>query len=108
MAAHKLAALFPHLVHIEQKSFNFPSWLTPEELYQTNYDLSRNYALHLFFKDLYYIPDNFDDLDGYNCTVGSALRLVLYGSEALKRTNNITEGFRIKGKEYVRIRLSPS
>ena len=103
--AHSLSKTFPHLVHIEETSFNHPTWQHLDDLYRNNYNFSDNYSLHLYFKKVYYIPDNTEDLDGYNCTVGSAMRMVLYDNPSLRRETNITVGNKLKDKQWVQENL---
>ena len=104
--ANKLAELFPHLVHIEEKAFTYPSYVKIADLFWNNYNLSANYCLHIFQKEVFYIPDNIEDLDGYNCTLGVAMRIVLYDSGQLRRKDNITVGYRLKGKNQIREKFS--
>jgi len=54
---------------------------------------------------VYYIPEGIKDLDGYNCTVGSAMRMVLYDSPNLRRTYNIFQGYHLKGGVWFPDRL---
>ena len=56
-------------------------------------------------KTVYYIPEGIKDLDGYNCTVGSAMRMVLYDSPNLRRTYNIFQGYHLKGGVWFPDRL---
>ena len=85
--AHTLTSIVPHLIHIEKKSLVHPTWQNIEYLYKKNYNLSENYSIHLFLMSLYFIPDNMQELDGFNCTVVSAMRMILYGSPKLRRTS---------------------
>ena len=106
--AHRLSQIYPHLIHIEESSFVHPTWQHVADLYNNNYNLSDNYSIHLYLKKLYYIPDIVEDLDGYNCTVGAAMRMVLYGSPKLRRNYNITVGYHLQGKTYIQEKLEPS
>ena len=103
--AHRLEQIFPHLVHVEPTSFNHPTWKNFHELYRGNYDLSNNYAIHLYFKLMHYIPESLEELDGYNCTVGAAMRGVLYGTERLRTDINIKVGRMLKGAKWVQEKL---
>ena len=103
--AHRLAQIFPHLVHVEKTSFNHPTFQRIGELYLKNYNISANFAIHLYFKLMHYIPESLQELDGYNCTVGLAMRRVLYGTEHLRTQNNITVGKRLNGKAWVQEKL---
>ena len=93
--AHTLSVIFPHLVHIEKKTLNYPNSINIDDLFSNNYNLTNNYSLHIFYRELYYIPDTLEDLDGYNCTLGVAMRMVLYDSGKL-RSDKITVGYRLK------------
>ena len=103
--AHRLEQIFPHLVHVEATSFVHPTWENIGDLYWKNYNLSANYAIHLYFKKLHYIPNSLKQLDGYNCTVGTAMRRVLYGAEKLRTNVNVTVGYQLQGKTYVQDKL---
>ena len=95
MMAAKLAELFAHLVHIEPTSFNHPTWEHVDDLYKNNYDISENYSLHLYMWKLYYLPETEAELDSYDCTVGGAMRKVLYDSTKLRSMKNIQHGYQI-------------
>ena len=106
--AHKLAALFPHLLHIQPSLFPKPSWSRISDLYLKNEKLSASYAVHLYIRELHYIPDSMQALDGYDCTVGAAMRRVLYDTENL-RTNDVKSiavGRRLPGAVHVRDRFN--
>ena len=103
--AHRLAEIFRHRIHVETTSFNHPTWEHVDDLYLRNYNLSANHAIHLYYKLLYYMPDSLEELDAYNCTVGSAMRRVLYGTEHLRTATNITAGYRFQGKLWVHEKL---
>lgn len=92
--AHKLCELFPHLVHIEKESLNHPTFLQLDDLYQRHYNITQNYCLHIYGKTSHYVPGNPNDLDGYDCTVGDALRLVLYDKYDI-RSNVTSNGHKI-------------
>ena len=95
--ANQLSLTFPHLVHIEATSFNHPTYEQLEELYIKNtYNISDNYSLHLYHKREYFIPDNFEQLDAYNCTLGRAMRIVMYESPELRSENNLTNGYKLE------------
>ena len=103
--AHKLSQIFPHLIHVEPTSFNHPTFQNLGDLYRRNYDLSNNYAIHLYFKLKHYIPESMEELDRYNCTVGAAMRGVLYGTERLRTDTNVTVGRMLKGTKWVQEKL---
>ena len=84
LTAHNLAAWHKDLVHIEQDSFNHPTWQHEPLLYYHHYNYTNNYSIHLYFKSLHYIPGNESELAGYDCTVGNAMREVLYDSPKLR------------------------
>jgi len=91
-AAHKLWQLFPHLVHIELESLNHPTWQHLDDLYRNHYNLTQNYCLHIYTRNRKHKPGNLQELDGYNCTLGDALRLVLYGKADL-RSSKTSNGY---------------
>ena len=91
LMANKLSEIFPHLIHIEETSFNHPIWSHPRQLYIFHYNYTNNYSVHMFYKDKHYIPRNVDELAGYNCTLGDIMREVLYGNPKL-RSNATTNG----------------
>ena len=103
--AHRLGQIFPHLIHVEPTSFNHPTWKMYGDLYRRNYNLSNNYAIHLYFKQMHYIPESMGELDGYNCTVGAAMRRVLYSTGRLRTDINVTVGRMLKGAKWVREKL---
>lgn len=45
--AHNLSQLFPHLVHVEERSLAQPNYLNVEAFYRDPYDWSDNYAIHV-------------------------------------------------------------
>ena len=74
----------PGLAHVETRSLQRPSWRETELIYglRRNTDLSRNYALHLWYRwhDADYSPHSIRVLDS---PLGRVFRRVYYGSEAL-------------------------
>ena len=104
--AYHISERCPHLVHIEERSFHPPSGIDFYNLYYTNYNLSSFFTVHLYFKKVYYIPENQVDLDGYNCTAGEAMRTVLYDKPDLRRTYNNTMGYHLKGEKWIKERLN--
>ena len=74
----------PGLAHVETRSLQRPSWCETELIYGLgrNTDLSRNYALHLWYRwhDADYSPHSIRVLDS---PLGRVFRRVYYGSEAL-------------------------
>ena len=92
LMCHRLAAIFPHLVHIEPESFNHPTWQHPEQFYREHYNYTNNYSVHIYWRDSHFIPSNEEELEGYNCTLGDVMRYVLYGKPQL-RSNVTTNGY---------------
>ena len=89
-----MSEMFPHLVHIEETSFNHPVMTHVGQLYNRDgeYNFTNNYSIHLYKKQNHFIPTNVEELQGYNCTVGNVMRYVLYGSPAL-RSRKTTYGY---------------
>jgi len=83
---HKLAELYPHLIHVEEESLNKPNW-KPEgmrQLYTGHYNWSDNYAIHLWHRYLpsgVSVPKKPEDIEHLNSTLGEVIRFILYGSD---------------------------
>ena len=88
---YKLASIFPHLIRIEPRAFNYPHPATINDiLYGTTpYNYSDNYSIHIWGEGYYFIPTNEEELRGYNCTMGNVMREVLYGGPKLLDEVNV-------------------
>ena len=78
---------------MELEALNHPTWLNSDELYKNHYSITNNYCLHLFLKRRFYIPGSISELDGFDCTIGDALRLVMYDKYDL-RSNKTSNGYK--------------
>ena len=81
--AHNLSVLFPHLVHVEERSLVQPNYLHTELLYRDRYDWSANYAVHVFGEGKAKVPADGESLKGYDCMLGEVMRLVYFGDSKL-------------------------
>ena len=91
--ANKLARVFPHLIHVENTTFNRPGFKEGDAMYGDKYyNYTANYCIHMYGEYKYVIPSNEEELRGYNCTLGRVMRHVLYGSPQLLDTRNVTNG----------------
>ncbi|XP_074653988.1 uncharacterized protein LOC141908075 isoform X2 [Tubulanus polymorphus] len=82
----QLAKKYPQLIQIERNSLHRPNW-RPEErklMYNpgSNYDYSKNYAVHLYYR-WHNIEHNDNDIKLINSTMGRIFRQTLYGSPNL-------------------------
>ena len=100
--AKTLSNIYPHLLD-ENPELMFKKRGRDhlKTLYQESWDVSGFYFIHLTFKLVYYIPSSLEELDGYNCTVGNAMRTVLYNSSQLRSTN-ITAGQKLENKSWIK------
>ena len=76
---HKLATLFPHMVHIEETSLLRPNYHEVSQINNGNYNWTNNYALHTYIR-LWAkgrIPRDFKDVENLNTTFGEIARHVL-------------------------------
>ena len=94
--------MYPHLVHIEEKSFVQPTWEYPQSMFVEHhkYDWSGNYFMHIWvalFPKL--VPTDIEQIDYLNTTLGQVMRHVYYGSQELRPRRNadndklISKGF---------------
>ncbi|KAJ8319641.1 hypothetical protein KUTeg_002807 [Tegillarca granosa] len=69
----------PGLVHVEEKTLNYPSGPEYHLLYKELYDYSKNYAMHLWYENWKgkYNPDNIKKL---NTTFGRVARSIYYNT----------------------------
>ena len=92
--ASRLGRLFPHLIHLEEKHFVHPTWGDPEAMYGKKwYNYTLNYSIHPYFWKMHVRPNNEEELEGYNCTLGRVMRLVLYGNPELINTTYVRNGY---------------
>ena len=83
---HRLAEIFPHLVHVEERSIARPNW-TPEEMERlyngTTYNWTSNYCVHWWSHVsanwMQLAPRGLDDVGRINSTLGQVVRHALYG-----------------------------
>jgi len=83
---HQLAAIYPHLIHVEETSLNRPNWQADEvrTLYLGHYDWSQNYAIHVWQRSApSKIPQVPEDINQLNSTLGQISRFILYGSKEI-------------------------
>ena len=93
--ANYIALVFPHLIQVEDSTFNRPGMQEGHAMYgETYYNYTTNYCIHMYGENKYMIPSNEKELRGYNCTLGRVMRHVLYGSPQLLDTRNVTNGIR--------------
>ena len=92
--ANKLAAAFPHHIHVEETSFTHPTYQTDQQMYGTTfYNYTNNYSVHIYNqKKNHFIPGNEEELRGYNCTLGRVMRYVLYGNPQLLDSEHVKIG----------------
>ena len=95
--AHRLSELFPHLVHIENRSLTHPNYFQPELFYRDHYNWSGNYAIHVMRERPSRIPKNPTTLAGYDCLLGEVMRFVYYGDSKL-RSNKSWKGMKPRSK----------
>lgn len=86
---HTLAELYPHLVHVEEKSLNRPSWQRGEInlIYEGKYDWKDNYAIHTWARGWpkRTRPVGTEDILTKDTTFGEISRLILYCSSDIKQ-----------------------
>ncbi|XP_033742803.1 uncharacterized protein LOC117329158 isoform X2 [Pecten maximus] len=78
----KLSKIYPDLIHVENKTFVRPDAGHTKDLFQNNFDWSKNYAIHLFmryYKQVY----SMISIRTLNCTMGAVARFVLFGHKEL-------------------------
>lgn len=88
---HRLVAMYPHLVHLEETSLNRPSWFEKTSLYHHQYDWSRNFAVHLFVRSWPEVmrPSTLEELMLLDSTMGEMTRAIVYGSDRSNRSVSI-------------------
>ena len=75
----------PRLIHVEDRSINYPGGKQLDLIYELLYDWRGNYAVHLW-QCLYDFHHGPEQIKKMNTTFGALARLVYYGSHQL-RTN---------------------
>ena len=73
---------FPELIHVEEKTINFPGGKELELIYDKVYDWHGNYAVHLWYR-LHEFEHNPTDIKTMDTTYGQIARLVYYGNSTL-------------------------
>ncbi|OWF41655.1 uncharacterized protein LOC110462107 [Mizuhopecten yessoensis] len=73
---------FPHLIHVEERSLNYPSGPDRRLIYQDIYDWGDNYAIHLWY-DLHALTHSPNDIKSMNTTFGQIARYVYYNTTKL-------------------------
>ena len=90
---HRLASLFPHLVHIEAKSLTRPTVMELSLMYSAvdKYNWTSNYAVHFMWEDRadVRIPRNPDELLKYDCAMAEVMRFVYSGNTKLRITKAV-------------------
>ena len=83
---HALARQHPSDVHIEVSSLQHPTWAQSDLLCEGLYDWSDNFAVHVW-KRFCFVPENPEEIDSLNTTLGEVMRYVYYGSKRLRTSN---------------------
>lgn len=91
---HKLAELYPHLIHIEETSLDRPSWFETDLMFNQVYNWSQNYAVHLFIRmwPNEKKPTGPEDILTARTTLGQLARRIMFGSFEIK--SNLSEAIR--------------
>ena len=93
-----LAGRYPELVHLEKGTLDHPTVHEVYKIYEEHYDgWKSQYSMHLYQHKLRRMPKNEEELKGFDCGLGEAMRYILYGDTRLlsKRT---FKGFRFDKK----------
>ena len=69
-------------IYIDERHLQHPTWLRSEQLFDTVYDWSENYAVHVW-KRYGRVPESPDDVKRLNTTLGQVMRFVYFGSKDL-------------------------
>ncbi|XP_069131786.1 uncharacterized protein [Argopecten irradians] len=80
---YKLLQRYPHLIHVENKTFVNPDFRHRSIIFDGNFNWSYNYAVHLYIRFYNLKHFNFIDIRHLNTTIGSVARYVLYGHREL-------------------------
>ncbi|XP_033752412.1 uncharacterized protein LOC117336136 [Pecten maximus] len=78
----QLSKKYPHLIHVENKTFVNPDYSHLDMIFKENFNWSHNYAIHLYVRK-YRLEHNVNDIRHLNTTIGSVARHVLYGYKEL-------------------------
>ena len=81
---YKLQYEYPKLIHVEEKTLNWPSGRNLSLIYDQLYDWKDNYAMHLWYR-LHELEHNPHDIREMNTTFGEISRLVYYGSPEIPK-----------------------
>ena len=83
---HRLYELFPHLVHVEREHLLRPTWKETDLIYSTHgkyYDWRHSYTFHVSAEGRFKVPENPEQLKGYDNTLGQVMRYIYFGSPKL-------------------------
>lgn len=78
----KLAREHPQLIHVEGYNFTRPNWQHVNLIFNTNYDFSTNYGMHMYIR-WYKNQTDSTVIRTLNTTVGAVARHVLFGNKEL-------------------------
>ena len=73
---------YPHLIHVEEGTINYPTGKQLDLIYKQRYDWSRNYAIHLWHR-LHEFDHGPAGIRKLNTTFGEIARLAYYGNATL-------------------------
>ena len=79
---YQLSLKYPHLLHVENKTFVRPNYTQLPLLFQKNFNWSKNYAIHLYIR-FYKRMHTFIDVRRLKTTMGSVARYILYDTKEL-------------------------
>ncbi len=79
---YRLQFEYPHLIHVEEKTLNYPGGKQLELIYEKIYDWRHNYAIHLWHR-LHQFEHGPGTIKKMNNTFGQITRLVYFGSSKL-------------------------
>ena len=79
---YRLQYTYPTLIHVEEKTINYPSGKQLELIYDEQYDWSNNYAMHLWSR-LHDFDHSPVDIKKMNTTFGEIARLIFYGAPTI-------------------------
>ncbi|XP_069114888.1 uncharacterized protein [Argopecten irradians] len=79
---YNLQYQFPHLIHVEESSLNYPSGPDRRLIYDEIYDWRSNYAIHLWH-ELHALTHSPTDIKSMNTTFGQISRYVYYNTTDL-------------------------
>ena len=67
---------YPDLIHIEEKSINYPSGERLDLIYDQVYDWSDNYCIHLW-SNLHRFDHSLTDINKTNTTLGQLVKFIM-------------------------------